>query len=175
MEIQRGNDTLRHALEVESLNSITADEYIEFGEAVVHTLSYQQARHYSLPIKGVYVANPGYVFSAAGIPHGALISSFNGKKTDNLADFEAALGGARRRRACPGALCDPRGSAYAAAQGDPHGSALVSGAQVQARRYPRGVALRDSRRRTHGAVLEPAATEFSKTAIRASTAWRLRW
>ena len=92
VEIQRGNDTLRHALEVESLNSITADEYIEFGEAVVHTLSYQQARHYSLPIKGVYVANPGYVFSAAGIPHGALISSFNGKKTDNLADFEAALG-----------------------------------------------------------------------------------
>ena len=57
----------------------------------MHTLSYQQARHYSLPIKGVYVANPGYVFGAAGIPHGALISSFNGKKTDTLADFEAAL------------------------------------------------------------------------------------
>src|SRR5208283_1293397 len=70
---------------------ITADEYIEFGEAVVHTLSYQQARHYNLPIKGVYVANPGYVFGSAGIPHGALISSFNGRKTQTLADFEAAL------------------------------------------------------------------------------------
>jgi S1-C subfamily serine protease len=91
VEIQRGNESLRHALEVESLSSITADEYIEFGEAVVHTLSYQQARHYNLPIKGVYVANPGYVFGSAGIPHGALISSFNGKKMDTLADFEAAL------------------------------------------------------------------------------------
>ncbi len=91
VEIQRGNETLRHALEVESLSAITADEYIEFGEAVVHTLSYQQARHYNLPIKGVYVANPGYVFGSAGIPHGALISSFDGKTMNTLADFEAAL------------------------------------------------------------------------------------
>ena len=93
VEVQRGSAVLRHSLEVQSLDSITADEYIEFGEAVVHTLSYQQARHYNLPIKGVYVANPGYVFSSAGIPHGALISSFNGKKMDSLADFEAALAG----------------------------------------------------------------------------------
>jgi S1-C subfamily serine protease len=93
VEIQRGDQGLRHAFEVQSLSVITADEYLEFGEAVVHTLSYQQARHYNLPIKGVYVANPGYVFGSAGIPRGALISSFNGKKTQTLADFEAALAG----------------------------------------------------------------------------------
>ncbi len=91
VEVQRGSATLQHSLAVQSLSAITADEYIEFGEAVVHTLSYQQARHYNLPIKGVYVANPGYVFGSAGIPHGALISSFNGKKMETLADFEAAL------------------------------------------------------------------------------------
>jgi pro-apoptotic serine protease NMA111 len=91
VEVQRGRETLQHELVVASLNAITADEYIEFGEAVVHTLSYQQARHFNVPIKGVYVANPGYVFGSAGIPHAALISSFNGKKVDNLADFAAAL------------------------------------------------------------------------------------
>jgi S1-C subfamily serine protease len=91
IEVQRGNETLRHSLDVQSLSAITADEYLEFGEAVVHTLSYQQARHYNRPIKGVYVANPGYVFGSAGIPRGALISSFNGKKMETLADFEAAL------------------------------------------------------------------------------------
>jgi S1-C subfamily serine protease len=91
VEVQRGAETVRHALEVQSLGSITADEYIEFGEAVVHTLSYQQARHFNLPIKGVYVANPGYAFGSAGIPRAALISSLNGKKMDKLADFEAAL------------------------------------------------------------------------------------
>src|SRR6202044_2639403 len=91
VEVQRGRDTLRHSLDVQSLNSITADEYIEFGEAVVHTLSYQQARHFNVPIQGVYVANPGYVFGSAGIPRAALISSFNGKKIENLKDFESAL------------------------------------------------------------------------------------
>jgi S1-C subfamily serine protease len=91
VEVQRGRETLRHALGVQSLNAITADEYIEFGEAVVHTLSYQQARHFNVPIKGVYIANPGYVFGSAGIPRAALISSFNGKKVDDLKEFEAAL------------------------------------------------------------------------------------
>ncbi|MDP9083767.1 MAG: trypsin-like peptidase domain-containing protein [Pseudomonadota bacterium] len=91
VEVQRGSETVRHALDVQSLSAITSDQYIEFGEAVVHTLSYQQARHFNVPIKGVYVANPGYVFGSAGIPRAALISSFNGKKVENLQDFEAAL------------------------------------------------------------------------------------
>src|SRR6202051_4977699 len=91
VEVQRGRETVRHSLGVHSLSAITADEYIEFGEAVVHTLSYQQARHFNVPIKGVYIANPGYVFGSAGIPRAALISSFNGKNVEDLRDFEAAL------------------------------------------------------------------------------------
>jgi pro-apoptotic serine protease NMA111 len=91
VEVQRGSQTLTHDLDVQSLSAITPDEFIEFGEAVVHTLSYQQARHFNVPIKGVYIANPGYVFGAAGIPRAALISSFNGKKVETLADFAAAL------------------------------------------------------------------------------------
>jgi S1-C subfamily serine protease len=93
IEVRRGDATVVHAIEVQSLHAITADEYIEFGEAVVHTLSYQQARHFNLPVKGVYVANPGYVFGSAGIPRAALISAFNGTKTDRLEDFESALAG----------------------------------------------------------------------------------
>src|ERR1700691_5722053 len=89
--IRRGADTIKYSLTATSLDAITSDEYIEFGEAVVHTLSYQQARHYDLPIKGVYIANPGYVFGSAAIPRAALITSFNGRRIDTLADFEAAL------------------------------------------------------------------------------------
>ena len=129
------------------LSAITADEYIEFGEAVVHTLSYQQARHYNLPIKGVYVANPGYVFSSAGIPRGALISSFNGKKTDDLAGFRGGAGRSRGRRARAGALRHARGSARGAAEGHPHGPPLVPGAQVQARRRAGDLAVRGRSRR----------------------------
>ena len=91
VEVQRGSQSLRHEFDVQSLSAITPDEFIEFGEAVVHTLSYQQARHFNVPIKGVYIANPGYVFGAAGIPRAALISSFNGKPVTTLAEFAAAL------------------------------------------------------------------------------------
>ena len=91
VEIQRGTESIAFSLQVQDLHAITPDEYLEFGEAVVHTLSYEEARHFDVPIKGVFVANPGYVFASAGIPRGALISSFNGKKIEKLADFEAAL------------------------------------------------------------------------------------
>jgi S1-C subfamily serine protease len=93
IELQRGEQTIEQTIVVQDLNAITPDEFLEFGEAVVHTLSYQEARHFDLPIKGVYVANPGYVFGSAGVPRGALISAFNGKKIDSLSDFEAALAG----------------------------------------------------------------------------------
>jgi S1-C subfamily serine protease len=91
VEVQRGQKSVSHDLSVQSLHAITADEFIEFGEAVVHTLSYQQARHFNMPVQGVYVANPGYVFGSAGIPRAALVSSFNGKKVGNLAEFANAL------------------------------------------------------------------------------------
>ena len=89
--VRRGAETIRLTLTTSSLNAITANEFIEFGDAVVHNLSYQQARHYDLPIKGVYVANPGYVFGSAAIPRAALVTSFNGRRVDSLAEFEAAL------------------------------------------------------------------------------------
>ncbi len=91
VEVQRGGERIGYSLRVENLESITADEFIEFGEAVVHTLSYEEARSFHLPIKGIFVAYPGYVFSSAGIPRGALISDVNGRKTDKLQDFEAVL------------------------------------------------------------------------------------
>jgi S1-C subfamily serine protease len=91
IEAQRGGESLNVELTVEDLHAITPAEYLEFGEAVVHTLSYQQARHFNTPVKGVYVANPGYVFGAAAIPRGAVITSVESKPMQTLADMEAAL------------------------------------------------------------------------------------
>jgi S1-C subfamily serine protease len=78
-------------LPVTDLNLITPSSFVEFGEAVVNTLSYQQARHFNVPVRGAYVANPGYVFGAAGIPRGAVITALDSKKIDNVDDFDAAL------------------------------------------------------------------------------------
>ena len=163
LEMQRGNATVKHSLEVQSLSVITADEYLEFGEAVVHTLSYQQARHYNLPIKGVYVANPGYVFGSAGIPHGALINTFDGKKVTNLADFEAALAGL-----ADGARAPVR---YVTLE-DPHAVQLKV-IRVDRRWFPARKCKRDDTLGIWPCIgiapgpapqpVAPAATQFSKT------------
>jgi S1-C subfamily serine protease len=163
VEVQRGAATLQHALEVQDLSSITADEYLEFGEAVVHTLSYEQARHYHLPIQGVYVANPGYVFGSAGIPHGALISSFNGRKIEKLSDFEAALAGLADGERAP--------VRYVTLE-DPHAQQLKV-IRMDRRWFPARKCRRDDTLGVWPCVslaagpapkpVPPAATEFSKT------------
>jgi pro-apoptotic serine protease NMA111 len=91
LELERGGKLISAKLPVGDLHAITPSAYAEFGDVVVHTLSYQQARHFNVPVRGVYVANPGYVMGAAGIPRGAVISTLNGKKTDTLAEFEAGI------------------------------------------------------------------------------------
>lgn len=91
LEVERGGKMVSAKLPVGDLHAITPSSYAEFGDAVVHTLSYQQARHLNVPTRGVYVANPGYVFTSAGIPRGAVLLTLNGKKTDTLKDFEAGI------------------------------------------------------------------------------------
>jgi pro-apoptotic serine protease NMA111 len=91
LELERGGKLISAKLPVGDLHAITPSAYAEFGDVVVHTLSYQQARHFNVPVRGVYVANPGYVMGAAGIPRGAVILTLNGKRTDTLAEFEAGV------------------------------------------------------------------------------------
>ncbi len=91
VELERGGRAVSAQLPVGDLHAITPSAYAEFGDAVVHTLSYQQARHYNVPLKGVFVANPGYVFASSGIPRGAVVMTLNGRATDSLKDFEAGI------------------------------------------------------------------------------------
>jgi len=91
VELERGGKPLSAQLPVGDLHAITPGAYAELGDAVVNTMSYQLARAYNVPTRGVYVANPWYVFAAAAIPRGALITSLNGHPTDSLAAFESGL------------------------------------------------------------------------------------
>jgi S1-C subfamily serine protease len=91
VELERGGKAVSAKLPVGDLHAITPGAYAEFGDAVVNAMSYQQARHFNVATRGVYVANPGYVFGAAGIPRGAVIMTLNGRKTDTLQEFEAGI------------------------------------------------------------------------------------
>ena len=91
IQLERGGRRIDARVTVDDLHAITPAEYIEFGDAIVNRLSYQQARHYNRPAEGVYVANPGYLLSRAAIPRGAVIVEVDGKPVNSLDDFEAAL------------------------------------------------------------------------------------
>jgi S1-C subfamily serine protease len=91
VEIERGGRAIRHDLLVNDLHEITPDEFLEFGDAIVNDLSYQQARHYNHPVRGVYVANPGYILSRSAIPRGAVITEVGGETVDNIADLKLQL------------------------------------------------------------------------------------
>jgi S1-C subfamily serine protease len=141
VEVRRGNETVQHALTVQSLAAITADEYIEFGEAVVHNLSYQQARHYNLPIRGESGLRVRQRWNSAWRTH-QFVQRQEGRHAGGL---RSRSGRSRRRCARGGALRHAGGSAHDATESHSHGPALVPGAQVQARRYLGDMALREHR------------------------------
>jgi S1-C subfamily serine protease len=93
LTLSRGGKLYTAKLAVGNLDSITPDAYLEIGDAVVHTLSYEEARAFHRPIRGVFVAAAGYVFEAAGVPRGAIITQVNSKPVDSLDDFISAIEG----------------------------------------------------------------------------------
>src|SRR5579863_629219 len=91
LQLQRGGKFYTARLKVDDLDSITPAAYLEFGDTVVHTLSYQEARAFHRPVRGVFVAASGYMFDGAGVPRGAVITEVNAKRVDSLADFAAIV------------------------------------------------------------------------------------
>ncbi len=89
--VERGGQRLAQRLPVQDLEEITPAEFIEFGDGIIHALSWQMARHLNVPVRGVFVANPGYVFGSAGVPRGAVLLEMAGRRIERLADAEAVL------------------------------------------------------------------------------------
>ncbi|HED35204.1 MAG TPA: hypothetical protein ENJ08_13490 [Gammaproteobacteria bacterium] len=99
--LERSGQEVEVSIEVDDLHKLTPDRYLTFGQAIVHNLSYQQARHLHRPVKGVYVAQPGYILSTAGIPRGAVILSIKKQPVNNIDDVEAVLNGLADRQQVP--------------------------------------------------------------------------
>jgi S1-C subfamily serine protease len=89
--LERGGRAYEARLAVQDLHAITPDAYLEIGEAVLHTLSYQEARHFHRAVGGVFVASPGYSLDAGGVPRGALITEIDGHPVADLDALVALL------------------------------------------------------------------------------------
>lgn len=88
--LRRGQE---HTFEIHvtDLNGITPSSYLKFDGGIFHNLSYQQARHFNKPIKGVYVANSRYLFNQAGVASRSVITEFNGEKVNDINDLHSQL------------------------------------------------------------------------------------
>jgi S1-C subfamily serine protease len=93
VQVERGGKSVTETVRVSDLHAISPNEFLEFGDAIVNNLSYQQARHYNRAPEGVYVANPGYLLSKSAIPRGAVITEFDGEAINNIDEFETAIDG----------------------------------------------------------------------------------
>ncbi|CAJ2631157.1 unnamed protein product [Trifolium pratense] len=76
LQIERGGSSKCLTILVQDLHSITPDYFLEIGGAVIHPLSYQQARNFRFHCGLVYVAEPGDKFLEARVPRHAIIKKF---------------------------------------------------------------------------------------------------
>ncbi len=91
LELWRGSQTLTQELSVGDLHAISPSEYVEIGLAVVHPLSYQQARNHTIPVQGLYLASAGHLFGKAGIPRGAILTAIDDQPLASLDELVALL------------------------------------------------------------------------------------
>ncbi|XP_030461148.1 protease Do-like 7 isoform X2 [Syzygium oleosum] len=89
--IERGGIPATVNLLVQDLHSITPDHFLEVSGAVIHPLSYQQARNCRFRCGRVYVAEPGYMLFRAGVSRHAIITKFAGEEISVLDDLITVL------------------------------------------------------------------------------------
>lgn len=76
---------------VVDLNALAPDDFLELGDTILQDMSIQHARAMNLPRKGVIVMRPGFAFTSANVPQGALIIELDGKTINDTQGFLAAL------------------------------------------------------------------------------------
>ncbi len=91
LKIERGGTPLSVDVGVQDLHRISPASYLEVSRSILHDLSFQQARNHGIPVRGVFVASPGYWLSDAGIPDDAVITAVNGTIVDDLTAFQAEI------------------------------------------------------------------------------------
>jgi S1-C subfamily serine protease len=93
LQVERGGEPLELWVPVVDLHGVTPDRYLSLGDGVLNDLSYQQARQLHKPLRGVYVASPGYVLGSAGVPVGAVIVDMEGQEVRDLGGLSRMLSG----------------------------------------------------------------------------------
>lgn len=85
--VQRGGKDVEVEMIVGDLHAITPDRFVTVAGGSFHNLSYQQARLYAIPVRGVYVCEAAGSFRFETTESGWLIESVDQRRTPNLDTF----------------------------------------------------------------------------------------
>ncbi len=91
VEVERGGEATPLDVPVGDLHAITPADFLAFGGGVLHTLSYQVARSFQIPPRGVYLAARGYAFRRSDLPARVIFTHVNETPVPTLDAFEAAV------------------------------------------------------------------------------------
>lgn len=85
--VQRSGENYTQTITVGDLHAITPDRYVEVAGALFNSLSYQIARCYCIPVKGVYINNALGLFAGLQDRLGWILESVDYKPTPDLELF----------------------------------------------------------------------------------------
>lgn len=85
--IQRGGHELVQSIVVGDLHAITPNRYVEVSGSLFNNLSYQLARSYGIPVKGVYASDAGGTFLGLGDDNLCIVDMIDDKPTPDLDTF----------------------------------------------------------------------------------------
>ncbi len=91
--VERAGEPVSIEATVGDLHALVPASYLEVGGAVLHDLSYHQARVMQVPVRGVYVADKGFAFDRDGIPSKAILIEADGVPLPDLDALVSHLSG----------------------------------------------------------------------------------
>ncbi|KAH3686326.1 hypothetical protein WICPIJ_002688 [Wickerhamomyces pijperi] len=90
--LQRGGEDVTITTTVGDLHAISPNRFLQFGGASFNDMSYQMARIYAIPVKGVFINDAtGSFFLEKSEPMGWVLDSINNKDVANLDELIEVL------------------------------------------------------------------------------------
>lgn len=86
LAVCRGSERVETTLEVQDFHNLMPQSFVELGFGIFHEVPYSTAMKHNVPLQGIYVAQPGFVFGQA-VASDVIIKAINGFPCHDISSF----------------------------------------------------------------------------------------